>query len=39
MQDLLGLPIEFGARLPEDGKSKDGLPQRRGRVADVAAAI
>src|SRR3954453_4292182 len=25
MQDLLGLPIEFGARLPEDGKSKDGF--------------
>ena len=25
MQDLLGLPIEFGARLPEDGKSKAGF--------------
>jgi hypothetical protein len=25
MQDLLGLPIEFGKRLPEDGKSKDGF--------------
>ncbi len=25
MQDLLGLPIEFGTRLPEDGKSKDGF--------------
>src|SRR5262245_21253920 len=25
MQDLLGLPIEFGPRLPEDGKSKDGF--------------
>ncbi len=25
MQDLLGLPIEFGARLPEDGQSKDGF--------------
>lgn len=25
MQELLGLPIEFGARLPEDGKSKDGF--------------
>src|SRR3954468_24134576 len=25
MQDLLGLPIEFGARFPEDGKSKDGF--------------
>src|SRR4051812_3233913 len=25
MQDLLGLPIEFGARLPEDGKSKGGF--------------
>jgi mono/diheme cytochrome c family protein len=25
MQDLLGLPIEFGSRLPEDGKSKDGF--------------
>ena len=25
MQDLLGLPIEFGARLPEDGRSKDGF--------------
>jgi mono/diheme cytochrome c family protein len=25
MQDLLGLPIEFGAKLPEDGKSKDGF--------------
>jgi len=25
MQDLLGLPIEFGMRLPEDGKSKDGF--------------
>src|SRR5262245_26493022 len=25
MQDLLGLPIEFGTRLPEDGKSKYGF--------------
>lgn len=25
MQELLGLPIEFGTRLPEDGKSKDGF--------------
>src|SRR5206468_6225136 len=25
MQDLLGLPIDFGARLPEDGRSKDGF--------------
>lgn len=25
MQDLLGLPIEFSAKLPEDGKSKDGF--------------
>jgi hypothetical protein len=25
LQDLLGLPIEFGARLPEDGRSKDGF--------------
>jgi mono/diheme cytochrome c family protein len=25
MQDLLGLPIEFGTRLPEDGKSKHGF--------------
>ncbi|WP_197442377.1 DUF1592 domain-containing protein [Lignipirellula cremea] len=25
MQDLLGLPIEFGSRLPEDGKSKEGF--------------
>lgn len=25
MQDLLGLPIEFGSRLPEDGKSKNGF--------------
>jgi hypothetical protein len=25
MQDLLGLPIEFGNRLPEDGKSKNGF--------------
>src|SRR4051794_8594299 len=25
MQDLLGLPIAFGSRLPEDGKSKDGF--------------
>src|SRR6185437_9704860 len=25
MQDLLGLPIEFGARLPEDGRSKAGF--------------
>ena len=25
MQDLLGLPIEFGTRLPEDGKSKAGF--------------
>src|SRR3954466_532602 len=25
MQDLLGLPIEFGARLPEDGKSRAGF--------------
>jgi len=25
MQDLLGLPIEFGAKLPEDGRSKDGF--------------
>ncbi len=25
MQDLLGLPIEFGTRLPEDGKSKNGF--------------
>lgn len=25
MQDLLGLPIEFGARLPEDGKSRGGF--------------
>ncbi len=25
MQDLLGLPIEFGSRLPEDGRSKDGF--------------
>jgi hypothetical protein len=25
MQDLLGLAIEFGSRLPEDGRSKDGF--------------
>ena len=25
MQDLLGLRIEFGTKLPEDGKSKDGF--------------
>lgn len=25
MQDLLGLPIDFGTRLPEDGKSKNGF--------------
>ncbi len=25
MQDLFGLPIEFGAKLPEDGRSKDGF--------------
>lgn len=25
MQDLLGLPIEFGAKLPEDGKSQEGF--------------
>ncbi len=25
MQDLLGLPIEFGRRLPADGKSKNGF--------------
>jgi len=25
MQDLLGLPIEFSARLPEDGRSKEGF--------------
>ena len=25
LQDLLGLPIDFGARLPEDGRSKDGF--------------
>jgi hypothetical protein len=25
MQDLLGLPIEFGSRLPEDGRAKDGF--------------
>src|SRR5262245_43442896 len=25
MQDLLGLPIEFGTRLPEDGRSKAGF--------------
>jgi mono/diheme cytochrome c family protein len=25
MQDLLGLPIEFGTRLPEDGRSKGGF--------------
>jgi hypothetical protein len=25
MQDLLGLSIDFGARLPEDGRSKDGF--------------
>jgi mono/diheme cytochrome c family protein len=25
LQDLLGLTIEFGAKLPEDGKSKDGF--------------
>ena len=25
LQDLLGLPIEFGTRLPEDGKSKNGF--------------
>ena len=25
LQDLLGLPIEFGNRLPEDGRSKDGF--------------
>ncbi|HZZ81360.1 MAG TPA: DUF1592 domain-containing protein [Gemmataceae bacterium] len=25
MQDLLGLAIDFGARLPEDGRSKDGF--------------
>jgi mono/diheme cytochrome c family protein len=25
MQDLLGLPIEFASRLPEDGRSKDGF--------------
>jgi len=25
LQDLLGLPIEFGTRLPEDGRSKEGF--------------
>jgi hypothetical protein len=25
MQDLLGLPIDFAARLPEDGRSKEGF--------------
>lgn len=25
MQDLLGLPIDFGTRLPEDGRSKEGF--------------
>ena len=25
LQDLLGLPIEFGTKLPEDGRSKDGF--------------
>jgi len=25
LQDLLGLPIEFGTRLPEDGRSNDGF--------------
>lgn len=25
MQDLLGLSLEFGSRLPEDGRSKDGF--------------
>jgi mono/diheme cytochrome c family protein len=25
LQDLLGLPIDFGSRLPEDGKSKTGF--------------
>lgn len=25
MQDLLGLPIEFAAKLPEDGRSKEGF--------------
>jgi mono/diheme cytochrome c family protein len=25
LQDLLGLPIEFGSRLPEDGRSKNGF--------------
>lgn len=25
LQDLLGLPIEFGNRLPEDGRSKEGF--------------
>jgi mono/diheme cytochrome c family protein len=25
LQDLLGLPIEYGSRLPEDGRSKDGF--------------
>ncbi len=25
MQDLLGLPIEFGSRLPEDGRSTEGF--------------
>src|SRR5262249_25034200 len=25
MQDLLGLPIEFGSRLPEDGRAKEGF--------------
>ena len=25
MQDLLGLPIDFGTRLPEDGRSKNGF--------------
>ena len=25
MQDLLGLPIEFGSRLPEDGRSRTGF--------------
>ena len=25
MQDLLGLPLPFAARLPEDGRSKEGF--------------
>src|SRR5207247_1278710 len=25
LQDLLGLPIDFGARLPEDGRSQEGF--------------